>query len=91
MHFRFSIQNDIRPGLIVSHKEKRNFEALKRKQEKDELYKKNNPNVKVLESEKRKEGLEKPIEQNNKGFAMLQKMGYKPGTSIGKTGNTHNP
>lgn len=39
-----------------------------------------------MESEKRKAGLEKPIEQDNKGFAMLQKMGYKPGNSIGRNG-----
>lgn len=43
-----------------------------------------------MESEKRKEGLEKPIEQNNKGFALLQKMGYKPGSSIGKRGSSKN-
>lgn len=45
-----------------------------------------NPNIRVLECEKRKEGLEKPLEQSNKGFALLQKMGYKPGDSIGKSG-----
>lgn len=86
-HFEFfSVDNDIRPGLIKSHSDQRNFQVLKRKIESHELNKKKNPNLKVLESEKRKEGLEKPIETSNKGFAMLQKMGYKPGSSIGKTG-----
>ncbi|XKL62669.1 hypothetical protein PGB90_002502 [Kerria lacca] len=78
------VENDIRPGLLSTYSEKRNFQTLKRKREQDELNKKKNPNIKLMESEKRKEGLEKPIEQNNKGFALLQKMGYKPGSSIGK-------
>lgn len=73
--------------MIKSHADKRNFQALKRKQEQDEVNRKRNPNIKLLESEKRKEGLEKPIEESNKGFAMLQKMGYKPGSGIGKKGN----
>lgn len=78
------INNDIRPGLIRSPTEKRNFEVLKRKRELDEVNRKKNPSIRVMESEKRKAGLEKPIEQDNKGFAMLQKMGYKPGNSIGR-------
>ncbi|PSN56852.1 hypothetical protein C0J52_08269 [Blattella germanica] len=31
--------------------------------------------------------LGEPIDKNNKGFELLQKMGYKPGTSLGKQGN----
>lgn len=84
--FIFSVVADIRPGLLKSHSDVRSFQALKRKRELDELNKKKNPNIKVLECEKRKEGLEKPLEQNNKGFALLQKMGYKPGDGIGKSG-----
>lgn len=82
----FSVVADIRPGLLKSHSDIRNFQALKRKRELDELNKMKNPNIRVLECEKRKEGLEKPLEQSNKGFALLQKMGYKPGDSIGKSG-----
>ncbi len=40
--------------------------------------------VKVLEQEKRDEGLGKALGADNKGFAMLQKMGFKPGTALGK-------
>ncbi|XP_065202472.1 G patch domain-containing protein 11 [Planococcus citri] len=85
-----SVEQDIRPGLIKSHSDKRNFQALKRKIELDEINKRKNPNLRVLEKEKRQEGLEKPLESGNKGFAMLQKMGFKPGTSLGKsdTGRT---
>ena len=42
--------------------------------------------VRVLEKEKREDGLKKSLTSSNKGFAMLQRMGYKPGTAIGKTG-----
>ncbi|XP_041351990.1 G patch domain-containing protein 11-like [Gigantopelta aegis] len=43
--------------------------------------------VRVLEKEKREDGLRKSLTSSNKGFAMLQKMGYKPGMAIGKTGS----
>lgn len=42
------------------------------------------PSVKELEEQRRQEGLEKAIDSNNKGFSLLQKMGYKPGSGIGK-------
>ncbi len=42
--------------------------------------------VKVLEAEKRDAGLSKTISSDNKGFAMLQKMGFKPGMTLGKKG-----
>ena len=38
-----------------------------------------------LESEKREEGLQKSLDSSNKGFALLAKMGYKPGDSLGKS------
>ena len=34
----------------------------------------------------REKGLQTSLTSNNKGFAMLQKMGYKPGMGIGKQG-----
>ena len=43
----------------------------------------------VVEQEKREEGLTKAIDQNNKGFALLSKMGYKPGMGIGKKGKDY--
>ena len=52
-----------------------------------ELCKKNKTKpVKVLEKEKREEGLKTTLDAGNKGFAMLQKMGFKPGMSLGKQG-----
>lgn len=41
---------------------------------------------KTSEIERRNEGLQVPIKSDNKGFSMLQKMGYKPGMGIGKKG-----
>ena len=41
--------------------------------------KKTKKSLSEKEAEKREEGLEKPLDQNNKGFAMLAKMGYKQG------------
>ena len=41
---------------------------------------------KQLEQERRTEGLQSAIGTSNKGFAMLQKMGYKPGMALGKEG-----
>lgn len=40
----------------------------------------------VVEHEKREEGLQSAIKSDNKGFALLAKMGYKPGMGIGKQG-----
>lgn len=40
--------------------------------------------IKALEEQGRQEGLEKAIDSKNKGFSLLQKMGYKPGLGIGK-------
>lgn len=41
--------------------------------------------LKHLEAERRDEGLSAAIPSNNKGFAMLAKMGYKQGDAIGRT------
>lgn len=41
--------------------------------------------TKLLEQERRDEGLSNAITTTNKGFAMLTKMGYKPGEAIGKS------
>lgn len=38
-----------------------------------------------LESQRREEGMSVALSSNNKGFAMLAKMGYKQGESIGRS------
>lgn len=75
---------DKRPGLSFSPKTARIHQQEHKKKAKDE--KNRVKPKKVLEAEKREEGLNSAISSDNKGFAMLSKMGYKPGMAIGKKG-----
>ena len=70
--------------FFQSHATQREHEMLKKKsdQKEENKTKKNKVN---LEVEKRHEGLQKSIDSSNKGFAMLAKMGYKAGESLGKS------
>lgn len=72
---------DVRPGLRGNRK-RENVEATR-----TSMTKKIKPKVKgKLEKQLRQEGLGIPIADDNKGYSLLLKMGYKPGTSLGKTG-----
>lgn len=84
LHYIFvrSEKNDIRPGLLFSSKQKREHELHKKRLE----FKKNKPKSYVQrEEEARNEGLSKPLSEENKGYKMMQKMGFKDGTGLGKT------
>ena len=73
----------MRPGLSSKEAARKNIAAKTEKQ----VNKRNNIKPKkVIEHEHRLEGLQKSITSENKGFALLQKMGYKPGMTIGKKG-----
>ncbi|GFY48283.1 g patch domain-containing protein 11 [Trichonephila inaurata madagascariensis] len=74
------VKEDIRPGL-VSKSVKRKFEIEKKRVESNKIFK--TKSRKELEEESRNIGLESAIGSDNKGFAMLQKMGYKPGMKLG--------
>lgn len=64
-------KNDVKPGLTFSRSTKRKHELEKKKQTLD-------PKKRIVsESEVRTSGLEKPIDETNKGFQLLQKMGFK--------------
>ncbi|KAJ9596278.1 hypothetical protein L9F63_027098 [Diploptera punctata] len=80
------VKEDIRPGLIHSRTQQRNHNIHKKKKVTDEENKQQNKPQRVVEAERREEGLSSAINDGNKGFALLQKMGYKPGQAIGKTG-----
>lgn len=73
---------DVKPSLIKNNTAKRQMEIEKRQRE--EQMRKHRP-IHVVQKEKMKEGLGKAISSDNKGFAMLSKMGFKPGTSLGKS------
>lgn len=73
---------DVRPGLPMTHGQQRLHDQMKKRRERELLDKANG--VRASEEQRRQEGLEKAIDSNNKGFSLLQKMGYKPGSGIGK-------
>lgn len=78
--FCCSSKNDIRPGLTFSTSEKRKLDEYKKQQ--DDSNKKVK-SAREQESDLREKGLETAISPQNMGFKMMQKMGYKPGTSLG--------
>lgn len=83
---------DTRPGLLFNRHQQRSHDIYKKKQERDAQTKERQKPTRVLEAERREEGLQEAIGADNKGFSLLQKMGYKPGTAIGKSGSgTVNP
>lgn len=73
---------DVKPSLIKSNADKRKLDQLKlREQQQQNRHKP----IHQVQKEKLKEGLGKALTEDNKGFAMLSKMGFKPGTGLGKT------
>lgn len=81
----FSVEVDVRPGLAKSHKIARQNEMDAKKARLNAENKQEKKPVKQLEVERREEGLNSAISSSNKGFAMLAKMGYKQGESIGRS------
>lgn len=73
---------DVKPSLIKSNADKRKLEQLKQREEQQQN--KHKP-IHQVQKEKLKEGLNKALTEDNKGFAMLSKMGFKPGSCLGKT------
>ncbi|VDD94582.1 unnamed protein product [Enterobius vermicularis] len=79
--FIASVSN-VRPGLARTVYEQRALRIEASKQENIQRLR-SLPRLADLEKEKRDEGLAKPVGEGSKGFALLQKMGYKPGMSLG--------
>lgn len=62
-------------------------EAMKKEIKQNETNIKNRQKTfKEQEKESREEALQNSISNENKGFALLQKMGYKAGQGLGKEG-----
>lgn len=74
---------DAAPGLIQTHSLKRQHLMHKKTEEKRSKRKQTVP-TRILEANRREEGLQESIGSNNKGYALMQKMGYTPGQGIGK-------
>ena len=73
------------PGLmpkLYMDRHKRKELATKKKPSHTQKYQ----SVKVKESEHRREKLDQALDESNKGFAMLSKMGFKKGMGLGKEG-----
>nr|CAD7448124.1 unnamed protein product [Timema bartmani] len=85
----YSIPNDVRPGLIRDHSLQRQAEMDKKKQQTNMKNKEHFRSHRAVELERREEGLSSALSNNNKGFALMQKMGYKPGSGIGKSGTVN--
>lgn len=74
----------MKPGVNMVRREK---EAMKRdEQQKEKNIKNRQKTFKEQEKESREAALQSSISNENKGFALLQKMGYKAGQGLGKEG-----
>ncbi|XP_009482407.1 G patch domain-containing protein 11 isoform X2 [Pelecanus crispus] len=78
------IKQDVRPGLPMVRRMK---EALQKEEKQKEANEKNRQkSIKEEEKERRDLVLKSALGNENKGFALLQKMGYKSGQALGKSG-----
>lgn len=75
---------DVTPSLIKNNTVKRRNE-IEARQMKEKVRKKP---IHEQQKDKLKEGLNKAISSENRGFGLLAKMGYKEGTSLGKNDNS---
>ncbi|XP_059104317.1 G patch domain-containing protein 11 [Peromyscus eremicus] len=80
-----NVQEDVRPGVPML----RQIREARRKEEKQQEanLKNRQKSVKEEERERRDLGLKNALGCENKGFALLQKMGYKSGQALGKSGD----
>ncbi|XP_034041416.1 G patch domain-containing protein 11 [Thalassophryne amazonica] len=75
---------DVKPGVSMVRRVK---EAMKREErQKEKNIKNRQKTYKEQEKESREAALQNAISNENKGFALLQKMGYKAGQGLGKAG-----
>jgi hypothetical protein len=77
--------SDARPGLVPERIARQYQKDVKHKSLNAVNREQNKPR-RLLETEQREEGLKSALSSDNKGFKLLEKMGYKPGTAIGKSG-----
>lgn len=80
-----NVQDDIRPGVPMLRQIRK---AHRKEQKLQEANLKNRQkSLKEEEQERRDIGLKNALGCENKGFALLQKMGYKSGQALGKSGD----
>ncbi|XP_069810555.1 G patch domain-containing protein 11 [Dendropsophus ebraccatus] len=76
---------DVRPGIPVPRSVKESYQ--KEEKQKESNLKNRQKSLKEVEKERRETVLNKALSNENKGFALLQKMGYKKGQALGKKGD----
>lgn len=76
---------DVRPGLVNNRITSRQNEIVAKKNRIDEDHRNAQKPLHVVERERRDEGLSQAIPSDNKGFAMLAKLGYKAGDALGRS------
>ncbi|XP_030011046.1 G patch domain-containing protein 11 [Sphaeramia orbicularis] len=75
---------DVKPGVSMVRRVK---EAMRKEElQKEKNLKNRQKSYKEQEKESREVALQNSISNENKGFALLQKMGYKAGQGLGKQG-----
>ncbi|XP_070772375.1 G patch domain-containing protein 11 isoform X2 [Enoplosus armatus] len=80
---------DVKPGVSMVRRVK---EAMKKEtQQKETNIKNRQKTFKEQEKESREAALQNSISNENKGFALLQKMGYKAGQGLGKKAGRVDP
>lgn len=72
---------DVKPSLIKNSAVKRQIAIEEKEKEQRKKFKP----IHEVQKDKMKEGLSTALAEDNKGFAMLSKMGFKPGSSLGKS------
>lgn len=82
--FLSSLQ-DIRPGIPMPKKVKESYQ--REEKQKESNLKNRQKSIKEVEKERRDVVLQEALGTDNKGFALLQKMGYKKGQALGKKGD----
>ncbi|XP_066474201.1 G patch domain-containing protein 11 [Tiliqua scincoides] len=80
-----NVGQDIRPGMPMLRRVKESFKKEEKQKEANE--KSRQKSIKEQEKEQRDAVLSVALGNENKGFAMLQKMGYKSGQPLGKSGS----
>lgn len=76
------------PGLIHNRITQRDVAVQAKKRRLDEEYRQRSRPRQQMEEERRVEGLARSIAPDNRGFAMLAKMGYKQGDTIGRNASS---
>lgn len=72
-----------RTGETYSQKRQRQLREIEAKNQRNIEEQRKRLPLPLLEKERRSEGLKTAISDDNKGFKMLQKMGYQPGLPLG--------